>query len=82
MEELSGGHVRFVGLDEIVANEEEEEASLPKARNAGVLRQTLALAVAGDGEPEPTGCLSPAGTFTVRCHRADGREGGRKGGDI
>jgi hypothetical protein len=69
-------------LDEIVAKEEEDEPPLSEARHAGVLGQTLALAVAGDGEPEPTGCLSPAGTFTVRCHRADGREGGRKGGDI
>lgn len=71
------------GLGEFVTQEEHQESPLPKARHAGVLRQTLAL-VAGDGEPEPTGRLPPAAAFPLRCHRAGGggskREGSREGG--
>jgi hypothetical protein len=67
-----------------VTKEEEDEPPLPKARDAGVLRQTLALAIAGDGEPEPTGWLPLAATLPLRCHRARGvgaweREGGEGG---
>jgi hypothetical protein len=68
-------------LNEIVAKEEEDEPPLSEARHAGVLGQTLALAVAGDGEPEPTGWLPLAATFPWRCHRAGGvagREGVRE----
>jgi hypothetical protein len=76
-----GGHVRFGGLDEfVVAKEEEEESSLPKARNAGVLRHTLALAVAGGGEPEPTACPRVA-TFPRRHREGRRSQREREGGE-